>query len=637
MKLKRRFPVLLLVLALLLTPFCLPVSAADTSGTLPTGQTWNFDSATGTPTVTGKGELPDYAYSSSLEYQAPWKVWKDNIKIIVLSEGITDTGDCTFHQLKNLTQVKLPSTLKTIGKSAFSGAVTLNEVTIPKDVTVIGGSAFKDCKALAGITIPEGVITIGIQAFNGCEALASVTIPKSVTLLDSHAFGNCKKLLVVTIKGSPKLAAEPFSNTTNLKQLRFCGDLPQYQWDTLRSIAVECYYPNTNATWDAAQLQSFGSDCTWIPHEDPASIPFSENSGKCGPNATWSYANGTLTISGTGKVETIWWDHHAQSIQHLVIEDGITNIIHGACFGYANLKTAKIADSVTIIESSAFEKCTSLTSITLPKNLVTIEMSAFLHCSSLNEVKMGNKVTTLGNFAFSGTAITEITLPDSLTTLGNSVFNGCKQLKELHFPASLKKMGDYIITGCSALKTVRFYGDLPETTGMNYQGTYAVVYYPKDNKTWASENLPFLSGGFILRPYSVCSIDGHTYGGWDNIKEPSVDEEGLKERICSVCKHKDYATVPKLGSGSPTTTPPTPPVTEPSAPPATEPSTPPTTTEPSSEPTPKPSNTTPVPSQPVERDPVPKKNDTALMIGAAILAVALIGGGAAWFFLRKRK
>ena len=373
------------------------------------------------------------------------------------------------------------------------------------------------------------------------------------------------------------------------------------------------------------------------------------STGPCGQNAIWSYADGTLTISGTGTVDEVLWSHHGQNIQHVVIEDGITNIPGWAFSGYSNLKSVKLADSITIIESSAFERCTSLTSVTLPKNLVTIEQSAFSNCTSLKTISLGSKITTLGTFAFSGTAITEMILPDSLTTMGDSVFNNCKQLKELHFPASLKKMGDYIISGCSALKYVYFYGDLPETTGMNYQRTNAVVYYPKDNQTWASENLPYLSGGFILKPYTVCSIDGHTYGGWVNINEPSADEEGLKERVCGVCKHKDYATVPKLASDSPATTPSTPPATEPPAPPVTEPSAPPETepstpvatepsvpaTEPSSQ-APEPSSSAPDTSQPEEGLPTAEPNPTIYII-VAILAVALIGGGTAWFFLRKRK
>ena len=177
---------------------------------------------------------------------------------------------------------------------------------------------------------------------------------------------------------------------------------------------------------------------------------------------------------------------------------------------------------------------------------------------------------------------------------------------------------------------------------MNYQGTYAVVYYPKDNETWADKNLPYLSGGFILRPYTVCSVDGHTYGGWINIVEPTAEKEGQKQRVCGVCKHVEYGTVPKLTSGPSATTPsapatePSTPATLPSAPADTEPSAPPETepSVPSSQAT-VPSSAAPVTTHPEAEVPATDPNPTIYII-IGVLAVALIGG-VAWFFLRKRK
>ena len=400
---------------------------------------------------------------------------------------------------------------------------------------------------------------------------------------------------------------------------------------------------------------------TRTPHKDSANIPLSQNSGNCGPSTTWSYADGTLTISGDGKVETVQWSHHNENIQHVVINNGVTNIPACAFQYYPNLKTATIADSVTIIETSAFAHCSALTSIVLPKNLQTIGNSAFSFCSSLKEVTMGSKVTTLGDFAFSGTAITGIALPNSLIQIGVSVFNGCKQLKELHFPASLEKMGDYIISNCSALKTVYFNGDLPETTGMNYNGTYAVIYYPKGNTTWAAENLPFISGGCVLLPYSDCT-EGHTYGGWVWIVEPTPDvSEGIKERICIICKQKETITVPVNTNTTqpPTTAPATQPATTApaTAPATTSPATQPATTSPATQPattSPAISEPASVPtsepagaqqSQPTQTGasaPAPTPTDSTPSYKTAIIVVSIVMGvviacGAAWYFLRKRQ
>lgn len=63
-------------------------------------------------------------------------------------------------------------------------------------------------------------------------------------------------------------------------------------------------------------------------------IASAATSGTCGDNLTWTFDNGTLTISGTGEMEDYYWEenHRApwfknrESIKNVVIEEGATNI-----------------------------------------------------------------------------------------------------------------------------------------------------------------------------------------------------------------------------------------------------------------------------------------------------------------------
>ena len=350
------------------------------------------------------------------------------------------------------------------------------------------------------------------------------------------------------------------------------------------------------------------------------SVSAADTTGTLSTGQTWNFdsATGTLTITGEGGLpdfpyQTITpenmtpWKPWAKEIKTVVLSEGITN-------------TGKYT----------FFKLENLTHVQLPSTLQIID-----------------------SYAFSSTAISAITIPDSLTTLGECAFSRCKALKELRFPASLTEMGDHIFDYCTSYAKIYFYGDLPNTPGMHYTGSHINIMYPKGNETWAEENLPSWDGDIVILPFSDCSNE-HTYGGWINIVEPTQDTEGQKERVCVICKHKDYATVPKLGNNSPATTPSTTPTTQPpttapatqpstTAPPATQPSTSEPTSEPNSEPTSEPTGTEQTqPAQteattPASPSKAPESNSNTVIIVVSIVLGVGIVGGAVWYFLRKRK
>lgn len=65
------------------------------------------------------------------------KGYSDQIKEVIVNDGITKIGDYTFQVYDSLTKVTLPDTLTEIGRSAFNGC-HFEEITIPENVTTIG-------------------------------------------------------------------------------------------------------------------------------------------------------------------------------------------------------------------------------------------------------------------------------------------------------------------------------------------------------------------------------------------------------------------------------------------------------------------------------------------------------------------
>ena len=86
----------------------------------------------------GTGATYDYTSHDSVFYQ------NDQIKEIVLSNGITGLGDRLFYHCANAETISLPATLTSIGDSAFAQedaaigyTAGLTSVTIPQAVTAI--------------------------------------------------------------------------------------------------------------------------------------------------------------------------------------------------------------------------------------------------------------------------------------------------------------------------------------------------------------------------------------------------------------------------------------------------------------------------------------------------------------------
>ena len=79
---------------------------------------------------------------------------------------------------------------------------SLQSVTIPSSVITIGNSAFSGCRNLSSVTIPSSVTTIKSYAFSGCRKLSTVTIPSSVTTIGEEAFCHASKLTDIYYQGT---------------------------------------------------------------------------------------------------------------------------------------------------------------------------------------------------------------------------------------------------------------------------------------------------------------------------------------------------------------------------------------------------------------------------------------------------
>ena len=205
-------------------------------------------------TICDDGEAALYGTGATYDYTSHDSVFYQNnqIKEIVLSNGITGLGDRLFYHCANAETVSLPATLTSIGDSAFAQedaaigyTAGLTSVTIPQAVTAIQSYAFYHT-AIAEVTVPASMKTWGKYAFSGCAKLKTARV--ACDSIGAFAFTRCTALSSLTIS----------ANCTKIGtcMLTYCSSL------------TEITYEGTKAQWDAIEKGTNWDSRHGADHED---------------------------------------------------------------------------------------------------------------------------------------------------------------------------------------------------------------------------------------------------------------------------------------------------------------------------------------------------------------------------------
>lgn len=172
---------LVLAISILLSCVCvfpITTSAEDaTSGKCGDNLTWSYDTSTCTLTISGVGAMTDYGsstYKGPSVTTAPWRLYYDTMKTLIIGNGVTSIGNYAFFCCENLTEVSIGNSVESIGEWAFYSCDRLTEVSMGNTVKSIGDGAFCECFYLASVTIGYSVTDIGMGAFYMCNTLTDV-------------------------------------------------------------------------------------------------------------------------------------------------------------------------------------------------------------------------------------------------------------------------------------------------------------------------------------------------------------------------------------------------------------------------------------------------------------------------------
>ncbi len=381
-----------------------------------------------------------------------WNLHFDDIKKVVIGDGVTNISVAAFKNCKQLSEVKIADSVRNIGQEAFYGCSSLKEISIPKNVESIGYRAFGSCELLSTLDydavnglcgyywddnvnwfdnntviktlyigsdvkkIPkiksiqtaifkDGVTKIPNGAFYGFVKLTTVSLPETLTEIGVRAFYNCKSIREITIPARVTyIDYNAFENCESLEVLNF--------------NAFNCDY-----------YRRYGQDNVFC------------NS----PVKTLNVGNAVNTLP------------HIATLEKVTFAEGTAKVPDDLFESCSNLVTVNLPSTITQIGSGAFANCISLTNIAIPKDVNYIGNGAFSNCSALTNIDIPVALTEICESAFEGcTSLESISIPTNVTKICDMAFKECRAVKELTIPERVTYVGYEAFGSCSSLATVNF-------------------------------------------------------------------------------------------------------------------------------------------------------------------------------------
>ena len=288
------------------------------------------------------------------------------------------------------------------------------------------------------------VTLISAEAFHR-SALTSIVIPESVKEIGDRAFYYCENLTKINIPASiEKIGFRTFVNCVSLTEIKVDEKNAVY-----KDIDGILY------TKDGKTLVSYA-----LGKEDISfTVPFGVE----------IIANGAFSCS--------------QSLTSIEFSDTVTTIETNAFDGCVNLSDITFGKSLTKVGRFAFSDCSTelyttyengiyvgangnpfvilievtdknLDSYAINENTLIIAGDIFYDCARLESIVIPERVVAIGEVAFYAcTRLVEIYIPDSVTMILSLAFYGCDELAEIYYSGSKEDWENIIFeTGNNALK-----------------------------------------------------------------------------------------------------------------------------------------------------------------------------------------
>ena len=380
---------------------------------------------------------------------------------VTLHEGITTIYNRAFQNCK-LAQITIPSTVTSIGSSAFQGNPTTSVTWLPKTCSISTGDAapfYSTNSKITSFTFGDSVQTVPSYICYKMSLLDTIVLPPSVSSLGQYAFYYCTNLKSINLPVTQKtLPVSFFEGCTSLESI----ELPA----TLTTISTDAFYGCSklaNVTLHEGITTIYNrafQNCKLAQITIPSTVTSIGSAAFQGnPTTSVTWLPKTCSIS-TGDAAPFYSTD--SKITSFILGDSVQTIPGSLCYMMNKLENIALPEKLTTIGASAFQNCSLLHDVTIPQTVTSIGQSAFKSCTSIK------------NFEFS----------KGIKTLATSVLEECRALEDVLIPSSVTTINQDAFYNCSKLKAIRNYAYTPQSIPAralyNVNKSTCILYVPMD-------------------------------------------------------------------------------------------------------------------------------------------------------------